>query len=91
MSDKENQTHMAITTDSHKIWYQNGKIHRLDGPAIKYADGRMDWYQDDKHHRLDGPAIEYADGHKIWFVEGKLINCNSQEEFDRLLKLKAFW
>lgn len=38
-------------------------------------------------HRLDGPAFE----DKIWFYEGKKIDCDTQEEFERLLALKAFW
>lgn len=42
-------------------------LHRLDGPAVQYADGTECWYQNDKRHRLDGPAIEYANGEKYWF------------------------
>jgi hypothetical protein len=52
-------------------WFQNGKLHRLDGPAIEYADGHKIWYQNDKRHREDGPACEYADGGKSWFQNGK--------------------
>lgn len=26
------------------IYYKNNKIHRLNGPAIQYADGRKSWY-----------------------------------------------
>ena len=43
-------------------WFQDGKLHRLDGPAIEWANGDEHWYQEGKLHRLDGPAIEYADG-----------------------------
>ena len=25
-------------------WRQNGKYHRLDGPAIEWADGTKAWY-----------------------------------------------
>lgn len=25
-------------------WYKNGKLHRKDGPAVEYADGRQYWY-----------------------------------------------
>jgi hypothetical protein len=55
------------------------------------ADGTKRWYLDDKLHRTDGPAIEYTNGDKIWYLDGKLIDCSSQEEFERLLKLKVFW
>lgn len=74
-----------------KYWYRNNKIHRIDGPAIEYKNGSKKWYLNGKCHRLDGPAIEYADGYKEWYIEGELIDCKSQEEFDRLIKLKAFW
>ena len=46
-------------------------------------------------HRLEGPALEYFDGEliylKAWYYEGEQIECNSQEEFERLIKLKLFW
>ena len=54
-----------------KYWYQDGKRHRLDGPAIDLANGSKYWYQYGKLHRLDGPAIEYAAGGKCWYQEGE--------------------
>jgi hypothetical protein len=42
-------------------------------------------------HRLDGPAIVWNDGGKDWYYLGKKIDCSSQEEFERFLKLKAYW
>ena len=55
------------------------------------ADGTKRWYLDGKRHRTDGPAIEYPNGDKYWYLNGKQIDCKSQEEFERLLKLKVFW
>ena len=56
----------------------------------KFGDKR--WYKDDKYHREDGPAIE---GNKQvpdrWYLEGKKIDCTTQQEFEQLMKLKAFW
>ena len=50
------------------------------------------WYDvNKKFHRLDGPAVEYNDGTKFWFYHGIRVDCNSQNEFERFLKLKAFW
>ena len=46
---------------------------------------------DYKFHRLDGPAIKYNDGEKEWYYEDNFIDCNSQEEFERYIKLKLFW
>jgi hypothetical protein len=57
---------------SGKVWYQNGVLHREDGPAIEYADGNIEWYQNGKRHREDGPAIEWSNGTKEWYQNDKL-------------------
>ena len=54
-------------------WYQNGKIHRDNGPAAEDADGTKHWFLNGNCHRLDGPAVEYADGRKAWYQNGKYI------------------
>jgi hypothetical protein len=66
----------TVTVDSRGTvrWYQNNLLHRLDGPAIEYADGSKDWYQNGKLHRTDGPAVEYADGTKEYWIEGLVYN-----------------
>jgi len=53
-------------------FYDNSKIlHRVDGPAIEYADGDTSWYVNGKRHRVDGPAVEYANGSKFWWIDGQ--------------------
>ena len=42
-------------------------------------------------HRLDGPAEIRRDGSCSWYYNGTKLDCSSQEEFEKLLKLKAFW
>jgi hypothetical protein len=74
-----------------KKWYLSDKLHREDGPAIEYADGDKFWFINDKRHREDGPAIEWGDGDKSWYLNDKFIPCETQKEFERLMKLKAFW
>ena len=57
---------------SNEVEYRlNGKLHRLDGPAIERADGAKTWYVDGKLHRMDGPAMEWASGTKAWWVDNK--------------------
>ena len=73
------------------FYYLNNKFHRIDGPAIEYSNGDKWWLQNGLWHRIDGPAIEYADGDKWWYYEDEKIECNSQEEFERIIKLKLFW
>jgi hypothetical protein len=58
-------------------------LHRIDGPAIEYADGTKCWYVDDKYHRVDGPAAECADGDKEWYVDGKYY---TEKQFNKLIK-----
>ena len=31
-----------------KFWFLNGKLHRLDGPAIETPDGTKYWYLNDE-------------------------------------------
>jgi hypothetical protein len=49
-------------------------------------------YYDSNHrlHREDGPAF-IDDDIEFWFYHGRLVECSSQKDFKRLLKLKAFW
>ena len=86
-----NKSICRTDADGTKRWYLDNKLHRTDGPAVEYTDGDKHWYLYGKCHRTDGPAIEHADGYKRWYLDGLQIDCKSQEEFERLLKLKAFW
>ena len=82
---------LVINEKGDKFWYLNNFYHREDGPAIIHVSGSKWWYQNGKPHRLDGPAIEFVSGSKEWFYHGQYIECSSQEVFERLIKLKAFW
>ena len=55
------------------IGYFEGKLHRVDGPAVEYYDGSKQWYFEDKFHRVDGPAVEYVDGSKEWYINNKQV------------------
>ena len=55
-----------------KIWTLHGQVHRIDGPAIVFANGTKEWWKDNKLHRQDGPAIEFASGTKEWHINGKM-------------------
>jgi hypothetical protein len=60
--------------------------------SYNYAGEIESWITDTGlYHREDGPAVTNTYGSQYWFYEGKQIQCSSQEEFERLLKLKAFW
>lgn len=74
-----------------QMWTKNGRIHREDGPAYIHINGRKEWWLEGKVHRIDGPAVESSNGEKFWYYYGKFIKCSSQQEFEKLIKLQAFW
>jgi hypothetical protein len=74
-----------------KYWYWHGELHREDGPAVEHPNGAKEWCWHGQCHREDGPACEWSDGTKSWYYHGQEINCQSNEEFLKLIKLKAFW
>jgi hypothetical protein len=55
-----------------KVYIENKKLHRLDGPAIEYKDGTKVWYYKGRKHRDDGPAYEGNDGDKSWYIHDHL-------------------
>jgi hypothetical protein len=35
---------VLVYGDGTKRWFQNGNLHREDGPAVEYSDGAKMWY-----------------------------------------------
>ena len=66
-----NKQVICVSLRGDKYWYLNGKPHRVDGPAVEYANGYKVWWLNGKLHRENGPAIEYANGNKWWWLNGK--------------------
>ena len=67
------QSVCRVNANGSKEWYLDGKLHRVEGPAVEDADGTKEWYLNDKLHRTDGPAVEDADGTKEWHLNGQQI------------------
>jgi len=70
----QQEQYIHIDEYGNKRYYKDRAMnifHRLDGPAIEYADGSIEWRVNGNLHRLDGPAVEYADGYKEWCIDGK--------------------
>ena len=61
----------GVDVYGNKSWFLNGKLHRVDGPAVECVNGTKQWFLNGKYHRVDGPAIEWADGLKWWYLNGK--------------------
>jgi hypothetical protein len=55
--------------------YNNGILHREDGPAYEDDEGNKQWYFNGKLHRVNGPASELLDRDE-WYINGKLHRVN---------------
>ena len=55
------------------IRYRNEKneLHRVNGPAVIYNNGKKIWCQYGEKHRTNGPAVIWANGTKEWYRNGK--------------------
>ncbi|HEY5267584.1 MAG TPA: hypothetical protein VII94_00415 [Candidatus Saccharimonadales bacterium] len=85
---------ISISNPLYKIdgwWYFDEYLHREDGPACIYVNGFKWWFLNGKRHRINGPAIKGPNGYKEWYYHNTKIDCSTQKEFERLLRLKAFW
>lgn len=78
--------------NDHEEWRIHNLIHRVGGPA-KIFRGRVEYYQLGMLHRLDGPAVIFnpIEQQWLWWYKGIIVDCHSQSEFDRILKLKFLW
>jgi hypothetical protein len=47
-----------------------GRLHRLDGPALIHANGSTKWYRHGRRHRQDAPACVYVNGTRKWYRDG---------------------
>ena len=83
-------------SDTEESWYENGKRHREDGPALierKKRSIRYYWYNRDRLNRKDGPAITLDHNkrsfnqhiaYEWWVMHEK---ANSFDDWIRLLTL----
>jgi hypothetical protein len=73
---------------------QTGDVRKSFHPITKYTG----YYKKGFYHRSRGPAriwfIKDIDNNPLieeWYWNGDLIPVKSQQEFEKYLKLKAFW
>lgn len=66
-------------------WYQNDKLHRLDGPAID-SPMQQEWYKEGELHRVDGPAYMVLDDEVYeWYIDGKRVT--NPHEYQKLTNI----
>lgn len=63
----------------------NGKLHRLDGPAVERPGGDFEWFAEGQRHCLTGPALKSGDM-ELYFIDGTEI---PKSEFLALLAKAA--
>jgi len=68
---------------------QDHSYHKLVGIGINYRG--IYFYKNGVSHCLEGPACIMKNGAKEYWVNGKRLDCKTDEEFKRLINLKAFW
>lgn len=78
-------------------WYENGKRHRRDGPAVAISTGYQAWYIRGELHRTDGPALTWPDGSTEWYMRNnRLISYDRLQLLtkcgdDTIMMLKLRW
>jgi hypothetical protein len=78
----------TINKYGYKEWrLPNGLLHREDGPALEWNNGRKEWHINGLRHREDGPAIE-GNNNKYWYINGKQYTENEYKYEMRSRKLK---
>jgi hypothetical protein len=80
------RTEYQVDSDGTQFWLLDGKLHRVDGPAVIWTNGNQFWYFRGKKHREDGPAIIWADGFQDWYLNGKQY---TEEEYKNELHRRA--
>ena len=83
-----------------EVYMINEDPHREDGPAYTAWHKNGDIYKEEYYyhgmlHRLDGPAsIYYSSKYNrlahSYHINDRLIECNSDEEFKKIVKLMMF-
>ena len=79
------KSHHKINEYGTQFWYITKSPNHQDKPNVFWD------YEEYLLHREDGPAVIDFNGSQKWYLFDQIINCNSQEEFEKLMKLKVFW
>jgi hypothetical protein len=89
MEDEEGV--LEVSSIDTKRWRdKEGRLHRLDGPAVTHADGDRSWYTHGKLHRDDGPALDWpSEGIKQWFKNGEPYEPSAHDLMLWKMKLKT--
>lgn len=63
---------IEVGRDGTRSYYNSaGQLHREEGPAQVYNNGRTAWFRNGELHREDGPAIDDGFGNRAWYINGQ--------------------
>src|ERR1035437_6371018 len=66
-STSQRTSSLKVLPDGTKEWCNSeAELHREDGPAVEYPDGRKEWFRRNQYYREDGPVVECENGDKVW-------------------------
>jgi hypothetical protein len=72
----------VMTTRAFGIDYrQNGKFHRICGPARTFSDGSEEWHYRGQLHCTSGPAIRNGSGHTEYWINGIHLSLELYNEY----------
>ncbi len=63
-------TEPALVEKNKSVWYENGMIHRIGGPAYIADEKNCEWWVHGELHRTDGPAIISEACGNHWYIHG---------------------
>ena len=87
-------SYIICHSDGSKDYYDNNG--NLIGKFVKNDIWKL-YFWNNQRHRLDGPAVEVVLQpnntllRSEWWYCGRKIDCQTQEEYEKILRWKAFW
>lgn len=69
-----------------QMWFIHGAPHRLDGPAVIITGPNIAFHPIN-YNRIEPNLLHVVE----WWVEDEQVPVSSQEEFEKMMKMKVFW
>ena len=63
----------------------------IEYEVVERSSGTRFWFRGNVQHRESGPAYERCNGECSWYLNDEKIPCMTQEDFEKYMRLKAFW
>ena len=84
-NEENHEYYIKYKYKSKRYFNLNGKLHRIEKPAIEFYDGRKWWIENGKEHRLDGPAYIYNSYKNYWINDKNYTKKEFAKETNHLI------